>query len=398
MIFFSYQISNPVNSLIFPFLWDNLDFIKIFRQFIRFNIVLVPFISLILAFSISEFIQLLNVKIKKNNAFNFIVYLSFLLIFITQIYLIYYSDYENNYWDTWQLKRIIFAEQSLPGLISHFVGLYKSLIYPIFFIISLLVIILVINISFLFNLIRNNTKIFLYTIIIISFTELFFLTNLQWAIPYDYYNLGYKQLNLKPNYNIKNNNALKDIKIGFITKRVSTEKSGNNTYEGNTYYRHNKKFNINHINNWGNENHVKIFKKYFDTNGIIKDQIDDLTKKNVRHFFGLDQKAERIFFTNSFEYNDVNNFILDSINDKENASFDYEIIYYDGDQLIIKLKSTRPGWVSFIDTWDHNWTVYVDDQLKKLDKLFGSYKSVKIESGVSTIKFIYKPFNLNFKK
>lgn len=398
LIFFSYQISNPVNSLIFPFLWDNLDFIQIFRQFIRFNIVLVPFISLILAFSISEFIQLLNVKIKKNNAFNFIVYLSFLLIFITQIYLIYYSDYENNYWDTWQLKRIIFAEQSLPGLISHFVGLYKSLIYPIFFIISLLVIILVINISFLFNLIRNNTKIFLYTIIIISFTELFFLTNLQWAIPYDYYNLGYKQLNLKPNYNIKNNNALKDIKIGFITKRVSTEKSGNNTYEGNTYYRHNKKFNINHINNWGNENHVKIFKKYFDTNGIIKDQIDDLTKKNVRHFFGLDQKAERIFFTNSFEYNDVNNFILDSINDKENASFDYEIIYYDGDQLIIKLKSTRPGWVSFIDTWDHNWTVYVDDQLKKLDKLFGSYKSVKIESGVSTIKFIYKPFNLNFKK
>ncbi len=398
LIFFSYQISNSVDSLIFSFLWKNIDFIQNFRQFIRFNIILVPFISLVLALSITEFIRVLNNNVIKNKAFSLIVLFSFLFILTIQIFLIYFSNYQNNYWETWQLKRIVFAEEKLTGLLSYFVGLYKNLIYPIFFTISVLVILIIIESTYVLNSIRRNISIFLYTVIIVSFAELFFLTNIQWAIPFNYYNLGYKTLDLEPNYNIKNNDALKDISNGFKLSRVSAEKSGNNTYEGNTYYRHNKKFNINHINNWGNENHVKIFQMYFETNGKIKDKLDDLTKKNVKQFFGLNKKAKRIFFTKSFKYEDVNNFILDSNRDEVSASFSYENKYYNGDQLIIEIQSNSSGWVSFIDTWDHNWNVYVNSRQMTLRKLFGAYKSIKVEPGVSTIEFIYKPFNLNFKR
>ena len=83
---------------------------------------------------------------------------------------------------------------------------------------------------------------------------------------------------------------------------------------------------------------------------------------------------------------------------EKNAIFDYKKISYDGDTLILDINTQKSGWVSFIDTWDHNWIVEVNDKPKKINKLFGAYKSVKIESGFSTVKFSYKPFNLNFTK
>ena len=39
---------------------------------------------------------------------------------LVQIYLIYFSDYKNHYWETWQLKRILIAEENLPFLLSYF--------------------------------------------------------------------------------------------------------------------------------------------------------------------------------------------------------------------------------------------------------------------------------------
>ena len=64
---------------------------------------------------------------------------------------------------------------------------------------------------------RYNNN-FYKLIILITFLELFFLTNIQWAIPYDYYNQGYEKLKLKANYNIKNDNAIEDLNIAFAKK------------------------------------------------------------------------------------------------------------------------------------------------------------------------------------
>ena len=71
---------------------------------------------------------------------------------------------------------------------------------------------------------------------------------------------------------------------------------------------------------------------------------------------------------------------------------------YTGDELEIDLNSDKNGWLTFVDNWDPNWLVYVNNKKKKIETLFGTYKSVKIESGFSTVKFSYNPFNLNFKK
>ena len=232
----------------------------------------------------------------------------------------------------------------------------------------------------------------------LAFSELFFLTNIQWAIPFGYYDNGFKELNLKPNYNFRNKDALIDLNNGFKKSRVSVEKSGNDNFEGNTYYRNNKRFNINHINNWGNDNHAKLFKKYFNSNGKTKNNLDSITIDNVKYFFGMDKQAKKIFYSKSINHIDIHNFVKDSKNYEINDNFKFEIVKYTGDELVINVETLGNGWVSFIDTWDHNWHVYINNNKENFMKLFGTYKSIRIKPGNSQIRFAYKPFNLNFSK
>ncbi len=396
LLIFCYQISNPIDSIIFETLWNNINFIQNFRNFVRFNVVLIPFVSLILAISINEFFKIINDK--KVKELSYVAIFSFVFIIILQINFIYFSNYENKFWETWQLKRIIFAEQNLSQPFSLIIGLYKNLIYPLFFLLSFILIIITVRKSSIQKYFKNKS-IFLNLIFLITFSELFFLTNIQWAIPFNYYNLGFKKLDLQPNYNSINKNALNDLNDGFKSSRVALEKSGNdNSYEGNTYYRNNKRYNINHINNWGNKNHVKLFKSYFNPNGKFKDNLKENTIKNIKIFYGMDVNSRRIFYSKELNFKNISEFVQESLKDEKTESFQYNKISYNGDMLVLEVNSKSPGWISYIDTWDHNWNAYVNGKKKNIDKLFGAYKSVKIESGFSTVKFSYNPFNLNFTK
>ena len=396
LIIFSYQISNPVDSLVFKILWNNLDFIKNFRFWERLNVIFVPIISVVLAYSMKEFISIINDNKDKKEKVYFAIIFSFILVLFTQFYFIFFTEYKNVFWETWQLKRIIFAVETLPQLLSQIASLYKAFIYPIFFIISFLILISIIKFDYFSGLLKKNKNIFLILIISLTFSELFFLTNIQWAIPYGYYDNGFKKLNLKPKYNVRNDNAIFDLNSAFKKSSVSIEKSGNNHYEGNPYYRNNKKFSINHYNNWFNDNHVKLFQQFFNRNGSFKENLDLKKKNKIKHFFGMEQPAKRIFFSNSLEHSNINSYLKDSINHEMKSNFLFKLIYYDGDQLVLKVESLNNGWVSFIDTWDSNWQVFVNNDQKQLNQLFGAYKSVKIDSGESEIRFVYKPFNFNF--
>ena len=398
LIFINYQFTNPFDSIIFPFIWENLEFVQNFRFWMRMNIILVPLISILLAFSISKFVNILDendLLIKKK--LNQIIVISFILIFVTQIYLIHFSGYENLYWEAWQLKRIIYAENVLPEIFSNIVGLYKGLIYQISFLIIFILFYLINKFDYLSKFFIKNKNIFLFSILFLSFSELFFLSNIQWSIPYKYYENGYEKLNLKKDYNAPNNNTLVDIKNAFFENRVSIAKSGNNKYEGNTYYRNDKKFNINYINTWGNDGHTKLFDEYFYSNGKFKDNVDLNIRKEVEYFYGMDSFSKRIFYSKTLGHNNIFSFLNDSrLSEKENK-FSFELVKYNGDELIIVVDSTANGWISFIDTWDSNWKVFIDKKEKNLEKLFDAYKAVKINSGKSEIRFVYKPFNFNFK-
>ena len=53
--FLNFQISNSENSILFEFIWNNLDFIKNIRAFGRINILLIPLIAVIICFAIKNF-------------------------------------------------------------------------------------------------------------------------------------------------------------------------------------------------------------------------------------------------------------------------------------------------------------------------------------------------------
>ena len=59
-----YQISNPIDSILFSTLWNNLEFIQNFRQWVRFNLILVPIITIVMAYSINEFLKILYAEYK----------------------------------------------------------------------------------------------------------------------------------------------------------------------------------------------------------------------------------------------------------------------------------------------------------------------------------------------
>ena len=86
----------------------------------------------------------------------YVIIISFISILLLQINFIYFSNYENSFWETWQLKRIIFAEQSLQQPFSLIVGLYKNLVYPLFFTLSFILIIFSIRKSFVQKYLKNK--------------------------------------------------------------------------------------------------------------------------------------------------------------------------------------------------------------------------------------------------
>mgnify|MGYP003994492635 FL=1 len=112
----------------------------------------------------------------------------------------------------------------------------------------------------------------------------------------------------------------------------------------------------------------------------------------------MNKNSKRIFYSQFLKHISITEFLKDSRESEIKDNFSYEIIDYNGDKLIIEIQSQNYGWVSFIDTWDHNWKVLVNNKPSKMMKLFDAYKSVEVMPGFSRIEFVYKPFNFNFSK
>jgi hypothetical protein len=395
-LFFAVQLSNVKESLIFGILWDLIPPIRNIRYWEKFTIILMPIFTLIIAHSLQFSNHLKNIINKENKKYLINILLIFIFLSFVQIYFINFSDYESIFWNRWQAIRLDYLNLSLlwpfnyiPILYKHYVYLIFLIIFFIFFIIYLKEFQITKNLFFFKN--------FCYVVIFFSITELFLLSNIQWAIPYNYYQNSFEKLGLVKNYNKFNPSPMRDLNLAFDTNSVSNNKSGSPIHQGNMYYRNNKKFNPNIFNNWGMKNHILMYSKYFDQNGKFKENFHEEIKNKVKIFYALSNN-KRIFFTENINYSFIQDFVNEAEIFEKKSNFLYEKKVYTGDVLEINLNIDKDGWLTFVDNWDPNWEVYVNSKKKKIEKLFGSYKSVKIEQGFSTVRFTYNPFNLNFTK
>ena len=293
-----------------------------------------------------------------------------IFIILLQIYIIEVSDIKNHYWKTWQERRLLYGSIKFSSIAFIF-DLYNHYIYSISLIISLII--------FNFFKIRKSKKLLPHLIVILVAGELFLLSNIQWAIPYKFYDSN--------NYNLLSKKPLDDINDAFFNPRVLTE------VKGNTYFRNFRKFNINYFDNFGLEKHTKLVDKYFKRNGNLKDGLNQETIKKINQFWGL-KDNNKVFFTKKIGHLTIEKFINDVnfLKNNKDVFISMEISNYNGDEIYIDLKTNTAGFLTFVDNWSPGWKVYVNNKEKSIIKVLETYKSVKINTGYNKIKFKYEPW------
>ena len=68
------------------------------------------------------------------------------------------------------------------------------------------------------------------------------------------------------------------------------------------------------------------------------------------------------------------------------------ILSYNGDALSLEVEARVDGFVSFIDNWDSDWQATVDGRSVPIERLFGTFKSVRLTAGAHTVDLVYRPF------
>lgn len=361
-LFLNYQFANPEKSVLFKFLWNQFDFIKNFRVFSRMNITLVPLFSLLICLFLKH---LDDIKIDlRSLIFIFVITVCIILL---QVYFLEIYQFKNVYWETWQGKRINYLSNKI-NFFKNIIQLYNNYIYSFFFILSFF--------SFLIIKFYNKKVKFISLIIILVFSELFILANIQWAIPKGYYDSN--------NYNSLSKRPLNDLKNALENKNVVTE------VKGNTYFRNQRKFNINYFDDFGIDAHTKHFDNYFHRSGKEKN-INEINK--VKFFWGMDDKARKIFFSTSLSYKTIPDLVYQIDKDERAANnLSIKILEYTGDDIMINVNTKVDGYIIFVDNWAPGWTVKVNGQGKDILKALDTYKAVKINKGNSIIKFYYNPW------
>ena len=362
----NYQFAAAENSFLFKIIWNHVDLIKNFRSWSRMNIILIPIFALIISLSLKKVI---NDKYKINIIPSILILTC--LIVVAQIYFIEFSNIENYYWNTWQHKRIDYASTQLNYL-SFFFGLYNSYIYSIFFIISAIGLIFFIN-KKLFS------KIYLL-ILLLTIGELFFITNIQWSIPSKYYD--------KNDYNKLSKDPINDLKSAFLSNNLIT------VTKGNLYFRNQRKFNINYFDEFGIEAHTKLVDKYFNRYGVPKNDLTTNEFEKIKFFWALDNHERKIFFSKSIDHDNIFKFMDDVIESEKVGKVQINLIEssYNGDEILIEINSLIPGYITYMDNWSSGWKVKVNDQIKKIEKNFNTYKAVKINKGINAVFYKYHPW------
>lgn len=117
----------------------------------------------------------------------------------------------------------------------------------------------------------------------------------------------------------------------------------------------------------------------------------DRTDDQIEHrekLLGLTD-GTRLFFTERIDYGRIEDFISDS--DKYKKDIKIDVLEFTGDSLLVRVETPVSGNLSYIDNWDPDWHAYINSTETQIHLLFGTFKSIQIPPGEQIIKFIYKP-------
>jgi len=97
--------------------------------------------------------------------------------------------------------------------------------------------------------------------------------------------------------------------------------------------------------------------------------------------------GNRFFYSNRIDQSTINAYLEDA----HEYNIKPVVHEYTGDSLVVELDAPVDGYFSFIDNWDANWKALVDGSPVEIERLFGTFKSVKLSAGHHEVSMAYCP-------
>jgi len=155
-------------------------------------------------------------------------------------------------------------------------------------------------------------------------------------------------------------------------------------------------FNAGYMWDWHYDRYTSFHARVFwphDFNKIVCQQDEVFW---MRRLLGI-VDGTRLFVSTRIDHSSAKEFFEDSDRTVHLAKPRVVVQAYDGEQLMLQVSIGSPVFLSFIDNWDPDWVARVNGQPVEIEKLFGTFKSVRLAAGISMVEFTYRPFSLTTK-
>lgn len=343
------------NSFLFKILWDYFPGFSRLRVWGRMNVILVPVYCFMLAYSIKFISKLIENKfsdLKTGRS----IFLKTIVVFVS-VYLIIISA------QIYLLKTTEVQQQTINYTKNLNMGLNESS-FIVIGVITFALTLISLFISWKIN-IKNTVSFFIIPVFILNSIDLYNAGSLQWAAKIKT-NTERKILNIDE-INMQSLNTPRNDKLSMISLTPV--------------------FNTGYSDEWSFES-LKFFLDNFD-NSITEENMEK-SLMSLNELTGVND-GKRFFLTEKINTGSVIEFIDDSHKFDSLNLTDLKVEKYNGDELICNVTVKSDGYFSFIDNWDPNWKAFVNGQETEIEKLFGTFKSVKIGKGSNSIEFKYCP-------
>jgi hypothetical protein len=345
-------ISLGGNSLLFDEVWHAVPMIQNMRLWQRIFIILIPILALVLTWSFEFYaeqsVELANGNVQRRRGF---MAIAFIAAVIPLLQLYYFTNVDRHYyWTHYAVGQLVSDKWFLSmGMLSFFAYL-----------------------GFCYIARWNSSKLrfVLPAVLFLTVIDVWPESSTQWSASYpDRY----------PHAPIS---ACCDLRPSLIAPRK-------NLY-GAIWPENFPSFNLGIVSNWYYGTYVNFYGKYFNYDGNARTDIPPDELESVRRLLGMTD-GRKLFLSPRINYESVSAFIDESDRINANRNDEVRVISYDGSRLRLVVNLQEPLYLSFIDNWAPGWRADVDGKKVRIEKLFDSFKSIYLMSGIHEVNFEYQP-------
>ena len=159
-------------------------------------------------------------------------------------------------------------------------------------------------------------------------------------------------------------------------------------------------FNVGWIGKWYFDRYMQFDRNIFSVDHSkekFRYKLSDLKDPELlpyySAFMGL-ENGKRVFATKRINHSSIREYLYDAQQTESHPQYGISINRYDGDMLHLSVDVSEGVNVSFIDNWDPDWKAWINGKPTEIEKLFGTFKSVRVDPGRNDILFKYSPFFL----